>query len=148
MPRRELFRPLERRFGDNGRKRGRQPEAACTLFVQLGNAVGPVGAFNPSSNGLYDMHGNVAEICLDWYEDNIATATDTAGETYGGRVNVDAENPAYPLSHSAAGSLRARRGGNWSSVAGACRSASRDSRAPQTRAAYDGFRVICPVGIE
>ena len=113
-----------------------------------GNAVGPVGAFNPSSNGLYDMHGNVAEICLDWYEDNIATATDTAGETYGGRVNVDAENPAYPLSHSAAGSLRARRGGNWSSVAGACRSASRDSRAPQTRAAYDGFRVICPVGIE
>jgi len=54
-----------------------------------------VGCYQPNAFGLYDMHGNVSEWCLDWF-----------GEyTEGAKL----ENPFGPES----GSGRVVRGGNW-----------------------------------
>lgn len=53
-----------------------------------------VGSYFPNAWGLYDMHGNVAEWCLDWHGDiNSDPATDWAG--------------------ASSGSCRVLRGGNW-----------------------------------
>jgi formylglycine-generating enzyme required for sulfatase activity len=67
-----------------------------------------VGQKKPNAWGLYDMHGNVAEWCWDWFMeiDDSAAQTDPSGYYYGG--------------------TRTCRGGNYfQPKAGSCRSASR-----------------------
>lgn len=71
--------------------------------------------------GLYDMHGNVFEMCRDWYK------------SYGG----DTTDPAGP----AAGSKRVIRGGSWNDYASCCRSGYRFSLVPSNRIIIIGFRV-------
>jgi formylglycine-generating enzyme required for sulfatase activity len=71
-----------------------------------GGETHPVAQKQPNAWGLYDMHGNVAEWCADWY-----------GGYPGGRVS----DPTGP----ATGQYRVMRGGNWVGSAGACRSALR-----------------------
>ncbi len=80
-----------------------------------------VGSYLPNSWGLYDMHGNVWEWCLDWYETNHAATTDPEG--------------------AASGADRVRRGGSWNNVAGFCRSAIRSSGSPDYRGLLIGFRL-------
>ncbi|MBO7435749.1 formylglycine-generating enzyme family protein [bacterium] len=86
------------------------------------------GSYLPNAWGLYDMHGNVFEWCLDWYQKDLGTdhVTDPAG------VNL--------------GSSRVLRGGSWSSVAYYCRSAYRDSYFTDFAGCafngYGGFRVV------
>ena len=65
-----------------------------------------VGSYLPNIWGLYDMHGNVGEICLDWYQ-----AGDSAAAT----------DPVGP----GEGTSRLIRGGGWSYFAGWNRSAAR-----------------------
>lgn len=88
------------------------------------------GSFRPNSFGLYDMHGNVWEWCLDWY-----------GEHF--YQDSSAQDPTGPTK----GTRRVIRGGGWNSTADLCRSAFRDSKEPSDRASYLGFRVICLTGV-
>lgn len=87
----------------------------------------PCGQLEPNAFGLYDMHGNVAEWCGDFFSDE---------ESFSNPVN----NPSGPQS----GTLRILRGGSASQEAFFCRSAYREGRLPVTRDALTGFR-ICAV---
>ena len=85
-----------------------------------------VGCYLPNAWGLYDMHGNVWEWCLDLRGDYPASAvTDPAGAD--------------------SGSTRVVRGGSWNNVAQDCRSASRSSSVygPSYRNSLIGFRLVC-----
>lgn len=62
---------LSARFGDNaGLVDGTWPDPA-TADVTSGTAE--VGSYAPNGFGLYDMHGNANELCLDWYEKGAQT---------------------------------------------------------------------------
>src|SRR5271165_3317758 len=87
------------------------------------------GTFPPNRFGLYDMHGNVWEYCLDKASENYAdVARDGSAELAGPR---DAP--------------RILRGGSWSHNPAICRSAYRDSIAPGNSGWQGriGLRVVC-----
>ena len=87
-----------------------------------------VGSYAPNAWGLYDVHGNVWEWCLDRYADNI-TGLNGAVKT-GSSGNCS------------------QRGGAWSAVAGNCRPAYRASAVPTGRTNTDGFRLLCTAGLQ
>ena len=89
--------------------------------------IAKVGSYRANAWGLYDMHGNVWEWCLDWY-DNYATGAQS--------------DP----SGAASGSNRVLRGGGWSDYAYGCRSANRNSYDPSYRYGDFGFRLCCSAG--
>ena len=86
-----------------------------------------VGAKLPNSWGLFDMHGNVWELTLDW-----SVANNTSFTT----------NPVGPSS----GSDRVVRGGSWDGIANYCRSAFRHSSSTSYQASNYGFRLALPAG--
>ena len=84
-----------------------------------------VGNYASNAWGLYDMHGNVWEWCLDWFKADVQ--------------NI--ENPSVDPVGAAAGSHRVGRGGSWYDDARNCRSACRDINAPTTASSAIGFRL-------
>jgi len=74
----------------------------------------PVGQKKPNPWGLFDMHGNVAEWCNDFYDE--AAYRDAS-----------AENPRGP----AKGEESVVRGGSWRSTAESCRSPARAMETPR-----------------
>ena len=106
-----------------------------------------VGSYKPNDWGLYDMHGNVYEWVLDWYQQNIATATDVNGEDYNGRVNINPSDPTKTLSGSSV-QYRVGRGGSWNDDAENCRPARRGYRSSTNRLNEYGVRVVCTAGLE
>lgn len=98
--------------------------------------VMPVGLKKPNALGLYDMHGNVAEMCLDVYVEDI----DVAG---GGDPLTDPVGALYP----AADAARTKRGGwaNESTANAVMRSSNRNNwYNPGQSSALVGLRVVCP----
>ena len=73
----------------------------------------PVAQKQPNELGIYDMSGNVEEMCADWYDSGYYS-------------NSPATNPTGPAS----GSYRVYRGGSWRSDAESCRSADRSYCGP------------------
>jgi formylglycine-generating enzyme required for sulfatase activity len=89
------------------------------------------GTFPPNRFGLYDMHGNVWEYCLD-----VATPS-----------YVDAPADGSANISGSPGAERILRGGSWSHNPAICRSAYRDSIAPDNPGWQGriGLRVVCVI---
>ncbi len=84
-----------------------------------------VGSFPPNGFGLYDMHGNVWEWCLDHFHDSYN------GAPADGSAWVTEENKPRIL-----------RGGSWLSFPRYCRCACRNFFNPAYRDGSNGFRVV------
>lgn len=83
------------------------------------------GGYKANAFGVFDMHGNVAEWCADWYD----------ADYYKKSPRVDPPGPS-------SGSERVVRGGGWTNTARACRSAARHHFAPDFAGYNIGFRVV------
>ena len=107
-------------------------------YPRSGNYPTTVGNYRENGWGLYDMHGNIVEWCLDWEQSNLGSQPQS--------------DPKGPMS----GSSRILRGGNYNDYGYSgpywgwpmyCRSAARLSYVPNS-GGYStlgcfGFRVVC-----
>jgi formylglycine-generating enzyme required for sulfatase activity len=98
-----------------------------------------VGSFGVANNfGLYDMHGNVYEWCLDDWHDNYTDAPADGSAWFSSDDKLSDKTGRAVL-----------RGGSWVDVPPYCRSASRDYYYRVERdgvVSSFGFRVVCVVG--
>jgi hypothetical protein len=88
-----------------------------------------VGSFPPNAFGLYDMHGNVWEWCLDtWHGNYQGAPTDGTAWTTG-------ENSKLAI----------LRGGSWDNSPRYCRSTCRTRNEPDVQDDMVGFRVVSEI---
>lgn len=103
---------------------GREPYGGVPVHTSMARPV-PVGEYNPNGWNLYDMHGNVAEWCADWYD----------AAYYGNSPGVNPKGPAD-------GKLRVVRGGSWRDGGTSLRVARRVGYNPSIRLNTVGFRCV------
>ena len=83
-----------------------------------------VGEKKPNELGIYDMNGNVAEWCYDWYDQNYYQ-------------QGQSDNPRGPIR----GDLKTLRGGSWRDLGHQSRTTYRKGCRPKERKHCIGFRV-------
>lgn len=104
--------------------------------VDVDKATARVGSYRPNAWGLYDMHGNAPEICLDYFKEDIS------GDN--GAINTTDNGD----------NTHVMRGGSFQSGPITCRAASRQYRAADyaynnsgdLRSFEDGCRLVCRIG--
>lgn len=83
----------------------------------------PVAQKSPNKNGLYDMTGNVAELCNDFYDKyNPADLLNPKGPETGKKISI--------------------RGGSWNSTEGKARISARESNGTGARKSTTGLRLV------
>ena len=85
----------------------------------------PVGRFKPNAFGLYDMHGNAAEWCSDWYDKDYYR-----------------DSPATDPTGPAMSKTRVVRGGTFLSSPKVSRASARVASFPDYHNYVIGFRVL------
>ena len=108
------------RAGEKGPYSGGSLDEVAWYDGNSGSKTQEVGQKKPNAWGLHDMHGNVYEWCVDWYDDTLKGGTDPTGPSSGG--------------------FRVYRGGSWLNGASICRAAYRNWRLPGSRFNFLGFR--------
>ncbi|MGD1871669.1 MAG: SUMF1/EgtB/PvdO family nonheme iron enzyme [Mastigocoleus sp.] len=100
----------------------------------------PVGQFPPNAFGLYDMHGNLWEWCLDDWHNNYEDAPKDGSAWFDDKNDNLYQKIGFSL----------LRGGSWDVSPRFCRSACRNGSNWAERDDYGfynvGFRVVCGVG--
>ncbi|MGO9567509.1 MAG: SUMF1/EgtB/PvdO family nonheme iron enzyme [Desulfomonilaceae bacterium] len=106
----------------------RSPVPWADRTIEDGYArVSPVGNFEPNRFWLYDMVGNVWQLCSDYYDP----------KAYEEGASKETPDPAGPRT----GKKKVVRGGNWAFGAGIARNAFRFGIEPDLCTDMSGFRV-------
>jgi formylglycine-generating enzyme required for sulfatase activity len=112
-------------FGDDARRLGEHSWHDKTAYSVGKKYAHRVSLKKANAWGLYDIHGNVSEWCLDWFDRGY----------YEKSPSIDPQGPA-------SGSSRVLRGGSWGIEAMRCRSSCRLAAIPGHGSDLSGFRVV------
>ena len=109
-------------------------------FKDNADALCPVGTRKPNAFGLYDMHGNAHEYCLDARSNSYGLSAEALASD---EPTVD---PYGPSSGITSASNRLMRGGSYGSDFYKCRSGDRgQDNHPDSAWTSTGCRVVCPL---
>lgn len=103
--------------------------AACPAVVKWNDGfpfTSPTGSFKPNPWDFCDMHGNVGEWCMDWFDPQYYS-------------DSPVDDPAGPVEPQR---WRVVRGGSWYNGAASCRSSGRHDGVPTEASTTNGFRVV------
>ena len=104
---------------------GKQPEPVAWFAENSNRTVHRVGGLQPNALGLYDMSGNVWELCSDYY---------------GPYDTLDVKDPQGPEQ----GVYHVMRGGSCNSSPQSCRVTFRQDNSLMSGDAVVGFRLVLP----